>query len=213
MLNLYFYNWSEKWFRNALEKKACKYVVEYLDTETKISDEEIVHGTYLKQVFIVKNPAVLNLFLPWQTHQSHNGTWWLHPKSNNNDPSPVNDIEWFQLNISLKKFENFWEKNLEIKEKFGKKQFVFFWRNFKKFLFFSHECYIETIQYYQLDLDHYYCSWGAIIMYHCLLHKWLIVPWTISSSLIFVFSVSRYSTTYLHAFFSSAFLNHFSDQV
>ena len=27
--NLYFYNWSEKWFRNALEKKACKYVVEY----------------------------------------------------------------------------------------------------------------------------------------------------------------------------------------
>ena len=43
--NLYFYNWSEKWFRNALEKKACKYVVEYLDTEKKISDEEIVHGT------------------------------------------------------------------------------------------------------------------------------------------------------------------------
>ena len=130
--NLYFYNWSEKWFRNALEKKACKYVVEYLDTETKISDEEIVHGTYLKQVFIVKNPAVLNLFLPWQTHQSHNGTWWLHPKSNNNDPSPVNDIEWFQLNISLKKFENFWEKNLEIKEKFGKKQFVFFLKKFQK---------------------------------------------------------------------------------
>ena len=58
----------------------------------------------------------------------------MHPKSNNNDPSPVNDIEWFQLNISLKKFENFWEKNLEIKEKFGKKQFVFFWRNFKKYL-------------------------------------------------------------------------------
>ena len=57
--NLYFYNWSGKWFRNALEKKACKYVVEYLDAEkTKISDEEIVHGTYLKQVFIVKNPAV-----------------------------------------------------------------------------------------------------------------------------------------------------------
>ena len=43
--NLYFYIWSEKWFRNALEKKACKYVVEYLDTETKINDEEIVHGT------------------------------------------------------------------------------------------------------------------------------------------------------------------------
>ena len=25
--NLYFYNWSEKWFWNALEKKAYKYVV------------------------------------------------------------------------------------------------------------------------------------------------------------------------------------------
>ena len=43
--NLYFYNWSKKWFRNALEKKACKFLVEYLDTETKISGEEIVHGT------------------------------------------------------------------------------------------------------------------------------------------------------------------------
>ena len=45
MPNLCFYNWSEKWFRNALEKKACKFLVEYLDTETKISDEEIVHRT------------------------------------------------------------------------------------------------------------------------------------------------------------------------
>ena len=68
----------------------------------------------------------------WVTCGVNNGTWWLHPKSNNNDPSPVNDIEWFQLNISLKKFENFWEKNLEIKEKFGKKQFVFFLKKFQK---------------------------------------------------------------------------------
>ena len=50
--NLYFYNWTEKWFRNALEKKACKYVVE-----------------------------------------------------------PVNDIRWFQCNISLKKYKDFWKKN------------------------------------------------------------------------------------------------------
>ena len=59
--NLYFYNWSGKWFRNALEKKACKYVVEYLDAEkTKISDEEIVHGTmsqlWSKQWYIMIAP-------------------------------------------------------------------------------------------------------------------------------------------------------------
>ena len=27
--NLYFYNWSEKWFWNALEKKACKSLFDY----------------------------------------------------------------------------------------------------------------------------------------------------------------------------------------
>ena len=56
----------------------------------------------------------------------------MHPKSNNNDPSPVNDIRWFQCNISLKKFKDFWKKDLEIKKWKFLKKIICFFKKFQK---------------------------------------------------------------------------------